>query len=466
MANTTIKTRILLRNDTLANWTNSELVLAKGEVAIATVGENLAEVRVGTGSSTWTTALKLNVDASQVSGIVDLIRGTSKQYKVVAGENDNSWKLQEASLSGGNWTDVTGSEWTVNFSEINDAISDLTADIDYLSGAIDAVSGAVDIVSAGVDVISGSVDFLSSELSTTQDSLRAVSSDYLKASDFNTISTAIGLDAASSTNKVATLSDIADLAGAMHFRGAVTPNEGETDLAALARVIDDPASGDVAIITSTSKEYVYNGTSWIELGDEVLYATKAEVSAYALKTEAAEMSAFAYDQASAYTDEEIAKLSADRFALSVDVDALVAEVSAATLTAANGYTDTAIEGLDVVANEAGNENAGFVTIVTEKDGKVAVTKKTIELSDITDVADISANIGLSNYALSTDVSTLVSSTSADIIGESTDVSSANTIYGAKTYADDKVSELSNGFLILDCGSSTIRSGEPTSPFTA
>ena len=397
MANTTIKTRILLRNDTLANWTNSDLVLAKGEVAIATVGENLAEVRVGTGSSTWASSLKLNVDVSQVSGIVDLIRGTSKQYKVVAnGEGGNSWKLQEAALSGDSWTDVTGSEWSVDFSAINSQIATLTSDVNNIK----------------------------TDLAETKTTLNAVSSDYLKASDFRSISADIGLDAASSTNKVATLSDIADLAGAMHFRGAVAPNEGETDLQALARVITDPASGDVAIITSTSKEYVYNGTSWIELGDEVLYATKAEVSAYALKTEAAQMSAFAYSEASA-------------------------------------YTDNAIKGLDVAANEAGNENAGFVTVVTEADGKVAVTKKTIELSDITDVANIPENIGLSNYALSADVTTLVSDTSAALVGNDTDQPSADTIYGAKKYADDKVSELSNGFLILDCGNSELRSGEPT-----
>ena len=70
MANTTIKTRILLRNDTLANWesnasSGSPLILAKGEVAIATgLDGNLAEVRVGTGSSSWTNALKIAVDAS------------------------------------------------------------------------------------------------------------------------------------------------------------------------------------------------------------------------------------------------------------------------------------------------------------------------------------------------------------------------------------------------------------------
>ena len=397
MANTTIKTRILLRNDTLANWNKSTLVLAKGEVAIATVGENLAEVRVGTGSSTWASSLKLNVDASQVSGIVDLIRGTSKQYKVVAnGEGGNSWKLQEAALSGGDWIDVTGSEWSVDFSAINNQITALTSDVNNIK----------------------------TDLAETKTTLNTVSSDYLKASDFRSISADIGLDAASSTNKVATLSDIADLAGAMHFRGAVTPNEGETDFSALGRVITDPKSGDVAIITSTSKEYVYNGTSWIELGDEVLYATKAEVSAYALKTEAADMSAFAYREASA-------------------------------------YTDNAIKGLDVTASEAGNEQPGFVTVVTEQDGKVAVTKKTIQLSDITDVDNISANIGLSNYALSADVTTLVSETSSTLVGKSGDLSSANTIYGAKKYADDKVNELSSGFLILDCGASKLRDGEPT-----
>ena len=118
MANTTIKTRILLRNDTLANWTNSDLVLAKGEVAIATLDGKLAEVRVGNGT-TWANSLKLNVNADQISGLVDTIKGTAKKYQVVS-PGTNSWKLQEAALSGGAWTDVTGSAWSVDFSAIND----------------------------------------------------------------------------------------------------------------------------------------------------------------------------------------------------------------------------------------------------------------------------------------------------------------------------------------------------------
>ena len=66
---------------------------------------------------------------------------------------------------------------------------------------------------------------------------------------------------------------VADLVGAMHFRGVVTKNEGETDLEALARAITDAESGDIAIIGV--KEYVYDGVTWQELGDESIYLTTA-----------------------------------------------------------------------------------------------------------------------------------------------------------------------------------------------
>ena len=246
MANTTIKTRILLRNDTLANWNKSTLVLAKGEVAIATLdGGALAEVRVGNGT-TWANSLKLNVNADQISGLVDTIKGTAKKYQVV-GNGTNSWKLQEAALSGGAWTDV--STFAVDFSEINGQITALTSDVDKIK----------------------------KDLAETKTTLNTVSSDYVTATAFGNLSNEIGLSAASASNQVVTKKDIADLAGAMHFRGAVTAPS----------AITDPKAGDIVIITSTSKEYVYNGNEWVELGDEVLYATKAEVSAYALKTEAA-----------------------------------------------------------------------------------------------------------------------------------------------------------------------------------
>lgn len=98
----------------------------------------------------------------------------------------------------------------------------------------------------------------------------------LAKTEFADLSVEIGLDAASASNKVVTKKDIADLTGAMHFKGAVESLDG----------IASAKPGDVVIITSTSKEYVYNGSAkapysvdnWVELGDEVLYATKAEVA--------------------------------------------------------------------------------------------------------------------------------------------------------------------------------------------
>lgn len=246
----------------------------------------------------------------------------------------------------------------------------MTANVDYLSGQIDVVSGLVNDARATINTVSS--DYLTS---TDKNELTASIATKLASADFAALSTAIGLDAASSTNKVATLSDIADITGAMHFRGAVTPNEGETDAAAIARTITDPAVGDVVIITTNSKEYVYANSTWIELGAEDLYETKQHAAdTYATKTLAGEMSAYALSEAKDYTNDAVE-------ALSGTVDELVAEVSATTVSAANEYADgaieTAINALDVGASEGGNADAGFVVTVTEADGIVSVSKKTI-----------------------------------------------------------------------------------------
>ena len=62
---------------------------------------------------------------------------------------------------------------------------------------------------------------------------------------------------------------IASLAGAMHFAGVVGNGERPAS----------PKQGDIIIEEGTSKEYVYDGKKWVELGDESLYETKANVHA-------------------------------------------------------------------------------------------------------------------------------------------------------------------------------------------
>ena len=53
MANTTIKTRVLLRNDELSNWIESTLALGAGEIALARRPDGSYEMRIGKGDKTW-----------------------------------------------------------------------------------------------------------------------------------------------------------------------------------------------------------------------------------------------------------------------------------------------------------------------------------------------------------------------------------------------------------------------------
>lgn len=68
---------------------------------------------------------------------------------------------------------------------------------------------------------------------------------------------------------------VKDLEGAMHFVGVTSRNDGETDLQAIERTITNPVAGDVTVMADNSKEYIYNGTNWQEVGDENLYVKKS-----------------------------------------------------------------------------------------------------------------------------------------------------------------------------------------------
>ena len=68
---------------------------------------------------------------------------------------------------------------------------------------------------------------------------------------------------------------IQGLTGAMHFAGVTDPEDGDTfaDRVAALYGAESPEAGDIVI--DGTKEYVYDGSAWKELGDEGTYATKA-----------------------------------------------------------------------------------------------------------------------------------------------------------------------------------------------
>lgn len=57
----------------------------------------------------------------------------------------------------------------------------------------------------------------------------------------------------------------------MHFKGVVEKQAGESDIQACQRKDPKPEAGDIVMILGSTLEYIYDGTSWWQLGDETRY---------------------------------------------------------------------------------------------------------------------------------------------------------------------------------------------------
>ena len=153
------------------------------------------------------------------------------------------------------------------------------------------------------------------------------------------------------TNKVATMTDVtnavAGLSGAMHYVGESTtdPSTGT----ATVEGHEDWVSGDV--VTYQSKEYVYDGENWRELGDESSYAIKGSIvdADIALNANIAQS--------------KIANLVTD----------LAAKATPADIT-------SAIEALDVAVTSVATGKK--ITSIEEVDGKIQVSTGAIVAGDI------------------------------------------------------------------------------------
>lgn len=156
-----------------------------------------------------------------------------------------------------------------------------------------------------------------------------------------------------STNKVATMTDVtnavAGLSGAMHYIG-----ESTTDPATEVTVsgVDEFAKGDV--VTYNAKEYVYDGATWRELGDESSFAVKGSIKDADIAADAA------------ISQSKIAGLET----------ALAGKATPADITTAIGNLDVA----DVAVS------GQLVSAVVETDGKIAVSRRALVATDIPELA--------------------------------------------------------------------------------
>lgn len=378
MAEKVLNTRIQLKYDTYANWTDANPVLKAGEMALATIQTNNAEVqsaptvliKVGDGTHNYTdlpwasakaadvyawakTATKPTYAATEITGLEDFIAGeiqdTNTTYRLVQGSATNKVKLQKHELTDGTdvWADV-GTELTITDAALTGRVTQAETDIDALETLVGetpvatqistAVSAAkTELIGTSGDETSANTiygakkyaDSLNTAMDTRVDALEAavgtggsvdskiqtaiqaldkadtavegqfvtqvseadgiisVTRKALAASDIPTLAISkitnlqTELDSKqdnlvfnsaydASTNKAATMADVtgavAGLSGAMHFRGVQ---------AALPEDNEGYASGDVILVGN--KEYVFDGTTWHELGDESIYAVKGSI---------------------------------------------------------------------------------------------------------------------------------------------------------------------------------------------
>lgn len=246
------------------------------------------------------------------------------------------------------------------------------------------------------------------------------------------------------TNKAITKSDldaaVAGLAGAVHFIGV--KNE----------LPDTANNGDICIVGN--KEYVYStsDSTWHELGDETIYAVKGTIKdadiasdasiaqskiagltdALNAKANASDLGTMAGEEKTDYVTKADASGYNDILTKTVASTTYETKTDAtAKLDAAKGYTDSAIQGLDVTEVAVGTGE--ILSAISETDGKIAVTKRALVAADI-------PNLAISQV---TDLQTSLNAKAND-----TDLAAI-----AKTGSTDDLVQ-GTMTLIFDCGDST------------
>ena len=250
-----------------------------------------------TSSSPW-------VDVSTINITYTLTEGTANGTVAFNGTNVAVHGLGTAAYTASTAYDAAGAAAGVQTAltgTAEDTASDLTlnglkkyVDQEVTGAVADATSEAQDLINAldnaGQTCTTGevisSVSQTDGVIAVTKKSLTEADIPALSISKITDLQTTLNgkqdtivFNTAynASTNKAATMTDVqnavAGLSGAMHYVGESTtdPSTGT----ATVEGHEDWVSGDV--VTYQSKEYVYDGENWRELGDESSYAVKGSI---------------------------------------------------------------------------------------------------------------------------------------------------------------------------------------------
>lgn len=310
MAEKIIKTRVKLLCKSFEEWQaiKDTFIPYKGELCIVTIPAATGEVieepatlfKVGDGENTYSKLPYISAKAADVYGwakkeyldwedlsddfkaeLEKYVGGKSAQYRIVKdAENEYVWQLQKSEDAGETWVDATG---TIDVSALSKAVENtVEASIKSESGTAEITNKANggEIVWTGADGHTASVGV--NDATGTDEAYT-----YLQVKDSTTgeiIKLALTKDGAyytkgdgtiSADNELVTKADIKGIESAMHFIGLTTVAEGETVEQAIARILEEKShtavAGDVVILNTidSSKEYIYDGETWKEIGDTI-----------------------------------------------------------------------------------------------------------------------------------------------------------------------------------------------------
>lgn len=244
----------------------------------------------------------------------------------------------------------------------------------YKSGLTETVSGSGDYVT-NVTQADGKVTVTKASLThdkitdwkaevTDKLALKADKADFFYSDD----------SATSVTNYIVRKNDIENLAHGLHFRGEVTTdptqwtdpdnNDGKEYIA-----------GDIVILANTTKEFVFDGSKWLELGDEGNHASKAALEAVEGRVQTLETNH------------------------PKDVETLRGEIATAkneAISKADENTDAAIEAELAKLTQTNSGSGKYVTTVTQSNGKVAVVNADVTPDDIVGLIPTAKVDGLDN----------------------------------------------------------------------
>ncbi len=244
-------------------------------------------------------------------------------------------------------------------------IADKAVNID-LAGALAPYAKSADVTTE----LAKKVDAVEGKGLSTNDYDAAAVAEVAKIKDKADASTVTTLSGRvdKNTADITTINGkLAGLTGAMHFVGESTTDP-LSESGATVEGHETFASGDVCLFGK--KEFVYNGTAWVELGDEGSHLTKTEAaSTYLTKDDASKTYITASKAA-----EDIATAKAEA----------ITDAGAAVDTKLANYSDTeAVKGLISTAKTEAVNDAG-----TAADGKIAEA-----LKDYTTTTDLTALLG-------------------------------------------------------------------------